>query len=206
MDIGITPARAGKTIMNGMTLSFRRDHPRSCGKDSSLPSGGDRRHGSPPLVRERQNDRTIQSENFRITPARAGKTTVIKAICITIGDHPRSCGKDGKTDSHDKKESGSPPLVRERLTTVHEERRPRRITPARAGKTENPARGSSAAQDHPRSCGKDSKVISHRARIMGSPPLVRERRRTPLRRYAPSGITPARAGKTWCVFVQTRCS
>ena len=29
---GITPARAGKTVMRTVLFFFRRDHPRSCGK------------------------------------------------------------------------------------------------------------------------------------------------------------------------------
>ena len=50
------------------------DHPRSCGKDVTAIWGAAVGWGSPPLVRERQKSRCDRHGQFRITPARAGKT------------------------------------------------------------------------------------------------------------------------------------
>ena len=53
--VGITPARAGKTAQYRSPRASRRDHPRSCGKDTSTWSKRGQHIGSPPLVRERPN-------------------------------------------------------------------------------------------------------------------------------------------------------
>ena len=52
---GITPARAGKTLMMSISVLRLQDHPRSCGKDLA------------------SNRRIVQIRG--ITPARAGKTS-----------------------------------------------------------------------------------------------------------------------------------
>ena len=92
-----------------------------------------------------------------------------------------------------------------------------RITPARAGKTRPACHRHERRQDHPRSCGKD--VPSHSTSRpqdgsprscgkdifqlywislnLGSPPLVRERPYVTDNLSVHTGITPARAGKTW---------
>ena len=50
---GITPARAGKTILIHRSYLPHQDHPRSCGKDATSHSRNPLLGGSPPLVRER---------------------------------------------------------------------------------------------------------------------------------------------------------
>ena len=76
VGLGITPARAGKTVRRPGRPAKRRDHPRSCGKDGSRSSSVRPRKGSPPLVRERQLQLTNLNREVGITPARAGKTTL----------------------------------------------------------------------------------------------------------------------------------
>ena len=71
---GITPARAGKTIIQGEMTLFDRDHPRSRGKDFKVFSPSSDELGSPPLARERLRPRPIAPVVVGITPARAGKT------------------------------------------------------------------------------------------------------------------------------------
>ena len=74
LPLGITPARAGKTVRLKEWRPDRWDHPRPCGKD--FPTGEDKAHntGSPPPVRERRVPiRPVHVESG-ITPARAGKT------------------------------------------------------------------------------------------------------------------------------------
>ena len=73
---GITPARAGKTKRGNIVLQHRRDHPRSCGKDSFHGPADIVCRGSPPLVRERHRLSVRSISKSRITPARAGKTLI----------------------------------------------------------------------------------------------------------------------------------
>ena len=134
-DLGITPARAGKTMSQFEYEERREDHPRSCGKDFGLAAQGPGCPGSPPLVRERRYNTVASFTKFRITPARAGKTSVLHKNHLSNQDHPRSCGKDLPNLSVKLLKPGSPPLVRERPGAYWVGETERRITPARAGKT-----------------------------------------------------------------------
>ena len=51
-------------------------------------------------------------------------------------------------------------------------------------------------EDHPRVCGKNFSLSQHGALGQGSPPRVREKRSAAVICIAPTGITPACAGKT----------
>ena len=112
--------------------------------------------GSPPLVRERLSAGKASRRFSRITPARAGKTSILEPTWFRLGDHPRSCGKDMMSKSVIDTDMGSPPLVRERRKSNRADGREPRITPARAGKTETMSSSTVPGRDHPRSCGKDS--------------------------------------------------
>ena len=92
--------------------------------------------------------------------------------------------------------SGSPPLVRERLSAHIQIPTNLRITPARAGKTLRLESLHVIGGDHPRSCGKDRNSASVSFSVWGSPPLVRERLVSIVMARLHVGITPARAGKT----------
>ena len=131
----ITPARAGKTPAVIPGRRPRRDHPRSCGKDSQYDRSRMSIRGSPPLVRERQSCKNGLTMPFRITPARAGKTLRRYRLHRSLRDHPRSCGKDRLVRPGLCPEKGSPPLVRERRRESIGYVDLLRITPARAGKT-----------------------------------------------------------------------
>ncbi len=90
----ITPARAGKTAYTTDRIAMRRDHPRSCGKDTVQIENIASPLGSPPLVRERLADVAYSCIAGGITPARAGKTQCGGPGGYLSQDHPRSCGKD----------------------------------------------------------------------------------------------------------------
>ena len=156
---------------------------------------------SPPLVRERQVLQFRSLFSVGITPAHVGKTSPKPRIRISAGDHPRSCGKDKTSNPRKRINGGSPPLVRERQGTTLNRLAHIRITPARAGKTAGDRAVSTACRDHPRSCGKDSTGAGLSRPPSGSPPLVRER----LTRIGVlpdrNGITPARAGKTYPLYI-----
>ena len=152
-----------------------RDHPRSCGKDEFDYDALRDMQGSPPLVRERLATSSGATIRRRITPARAGKTSMNTSWKTRSRDHPRSCGKDDLRCFLFSFCGGSPPLVRERLDHQGPQRLDAGITPARAGKTTLVLLRLCKKLDHPRSCGKDHKLPGTLCVLPGSPPLVRER-------------------------------
>ena len=93
--IGITPACAGKTCVEHLDHARLQDHPRVCGKNIANAMMFDGKPGSPPRVREKHLCLVIGIALFRITPACAGKTPLIKALRMRSWDHPRVCGKNG---------------------------------------------------------------------------------------------------------------
>ena len=72
--MGITPARAGRTLFLHFSGSGNRDHPRSRGKDIAAILSEFLIVGSPPLAREGLQwlERILMA--IGITPARAGRT------------------------------------------------------------------------------------------------------------------------------------
>ena len=90
---------------------------------------------------------------YRITPAYAGKSTVIPKIEDGIEDHPRLCGE--KFPNSAKKFTDS------------------RITPAYAGKSISVPGGNGELEDHPRLCGEKSFSVELVSSGMGSPPPMR---------------------------------
>ena len=74
-DIGITPARAGRTFVYRQPTLQNEDHPRLRGKDKTSFANVVKWLGSPPLAREGQPAPVLKFTLGGITPARAGRTT-----------------------------------------------------------------------------------------------------------------------------------
>ena len=139
---------------------------------------------------------TISIVSRGITPACAGKTLTTLQKLVTMGDHPRVCGKDLILLFHYLHELGSPPRVRERPSSRFQAISSAGITPACAGKTFVSFCPATVPRDHPRVCGKDGYYEDKKRAYEGSPPRVRERRAVSANCDLTSGITPACAGKT----------
>ena len=91
----ITPACAGKTPFRRKRRRFLADHPRMRGEDLELVREVPCIPGSPPHARGRHpHVREVGGRPFRITPACAGKTSMIGTIGGIAGDHPRMRGED----------------------------------------------------------------------------------------------------------------
>ena len=131
-----------------------------------------------------------------ITPARAGKTSIDRKNPQKNSDHPRACGENTMTRNSLAKATGSPPRVRGKPRQMEALRFHPRITPARAGKTQEILRSSIASADHPRACGENIGPIFLDAQKKGSPPRVRGKLAYIPRDARRHRITPARAGKT----------
>ena len=134
--IGITPARAGKSVSALATQVAKKDHPRACGEKSNIFQSMLNRLGSPPRVRGKEivvHDETIR---IGITPARAGKSDLYLRFSLAFGDHPRACGEKYGLEGRQIIRPGSPPRVRGKGHQSPHGRVPQGITPARAGKSE----------------------------------------------------------------------
>ena len=112
---GITPACAGKTPPYGFVGTVTRDHPRVCGKNRVFNNCVFVVMGSPPRVREKPVTKAKQYASTGITPACAGKTISSKLAKSWSWDHPRVCGKNWESDPNNRRGTGSPPRVREKL-------------------------------------------------------------------------------------------
>ena len=96
---------------------------------------------------------------------------------------------------------GSPPRVRGKPLYTSTRSELSRITPACAGKTKFYPHQKKEEQDHPRVCGENLNPFTHSSAVVGSPPRVRGK--LALRGWRPlrAGITPACAGKTYCLIL-----
>ena len=174
--IRITPACAGKTRRAGMDTRPIADHPRMRGEDDDRALRRRRHVGSPPHARGRHVLYVIFDDNYRITPACAGKTRFGDVPHGERQDHPRMRGEDPYFVGWVLLQSGSPPHARGRLGSEALADFKGRITPACAGKT----------------------AVSYVAGASpeGSPPHARGRRFRNYEIMFDFGITPACAGKT----------
>ena len=131
----ITPARAGKTVPELLARRVIEDHPRACGENVNKVAENFYLVGSPPRVRGKLDIVHNAVGGDGITPARAGKTSLIVPSMSRDMDHPRACGENRRRSRAFRLRRGSPPRVRGKL--VHDLRVANDvgITPARAGKT-----------------------------------------------------------------------
>ena len=110
----ITPAYAGKSVVQNFFIPFRQDHPRLCGEKWNVVNVFFVVTGSPPPMRGKGRRIRKRTCTPRITPAYAGKRF--------------------QQDTCDSAVRGSPPPMRGKGSTVLRKAGFRGITPAYAGK------------------------------------------------------------------------
>ena len=138
-SVGITPACAGKRLIQARHAVKRQDHPRVCGEKSSPFNLFMTLWGSPPRMRGKVQPVQLVHDALGITPAYAGKRGIRLAV--------------------DSKTIGSPPHVRGKECVNSARKLPVGITPACAGKRAILFRLLSLPRDHPRMCGEKTKKI-----------------------------------------------
>ena len=111
-------------------------------------------------------------------------------------DHPRACGENVNGGNIMPKYYGSPPRVRGKPRLLLRLVGHTRITPARAGKTNDLFYRPGMVEDHPRACGENPSRSLGISAHSGSPPRVRGKQTDQMPALRRIGITPARAGKT----------
>ena len=92
------------------------------------------RPGSPPHVRGKGGDGNDRGLHARITPAYAGKSSMLTKYCRATQDHPRVCGEKEARQWPKEQVWGSPPRMRGKAARLRLFSLFLGITPAYAGK------------------------------------------------------------------------
>ena len=135
LDVGITPAYAGKSPPAKRKNPAIWDHPRVCGEKIPSSLNWPMFLGSPPRVRGKAAVRGWLRATEGITPACAGKRCRPEYRNGGNQDHPRVCGEKGKWAQSQTISAGSPPRVRGKVDAATLTLKARGITPACAGKS-----------------------------------------------------------------------
>ena len=175
-DLGLIPARAGKTVGASRARRSARAHPRSRGENSGSFCVQLKTPGSSPLARGKRQHPKNRAWSGGLIPARAGKTRCVIHRVHLRAAHPRSRGENSYT--------------------AHRPIFAAWLIPARAGKTSERRGKGNEPWAHPRSRGENEAgaAVAHYTR--GSSPLARGKRPRGDRRRRREGLIPARAGKT----------
>ena len=131
---GITPAYAGKSVLLVFQSAVNRDHPRICGEKLPRTLRPSPRKGSPPHMRGKVNEKKANGFDIRITPAYAGKSTLLCFPAEPGWDHPRICGEKSLSGTDTGRKEGSPPHMRGKVMSGLAVGVRLGITPAYAGK------------------------------------------------------------------------
>ena len=108
----ITPAHAGKSPPPLGWADGAQDHPRPCGEKEPSTEYLANAAGSPPPMRGKAKYKREDCQQYRITPAHAGKRRTIYAVGTGAGDHPRPCGEKYRRCPLISCIIGSPPPMR----------------------------------------------------------------------------------------------
>ena len=147
-------------------------------------------------MRGKASDTRIRTVGYRITPAHAGKSVAVSPTSSVSGDHPRACGEKALAWFQRRKEMGSPPRMRGKVTPEALTTFLWGITPAHAGKS-HPLRSLlRLLRDHPRACGEKEFQVRSDVEQKGSPPRMRGKVSIGPHLLSVGRITPAHAGKS----------
>ena len=112
VQLGITPAYAGKRDIPPPGSTAPGDHPRVCGEKSVMTCFCCFLPGSPPRVRGKVRLHGSAVHKLGITPACAGKSSAARRARQPSRDHPRVCGEKTEYRALVTAHQGSPPRVR----------------------------------------------------------------------------------------------
>ena len=175
LDVRITPAYAGKRLLEQLPPQLVQDHPRICGEKTA----------------SEEYEQGVE----RITPAYAGKRKNLLDGGNDSWDHPRICGEKLVWLRFLRPFRGSPPHMRGKVDAMPILALPIGITPAYAGKSVYQEFRRARLWDHPRICGEKKETTMNTYEITGSPPHMRGKESQHVVDGAVAGITPAYAGK-----------
>ena len=93
LELGITPAYAGKRQSQNDSRPLAEDHPRVCGEKFIAAPFTSGVLGSPPRMRGKALPFLLCPVSGGITPAYAGKRVLPQLRPPALWDHPRVCGE-----------------------------------------------------------------------------------------------------------------
>ena len=131
----ITPACAGKRTCTATRRCGNGNHPRVCGEKFTVRFTRMVLPGSPPRMRGKDGVNDSAQAVTGITPAYAGKRTLVGECPKPLWDHPRVCGEKNNTAKTYSNMEGSPPRMRGKGQAACEVVVEFWITPACAGKS-----------------------------------------------------------------------
>ena len=156
----------------------------------------DRREGSSPRVRGKQDLFGNAWNTVGLIPACAGKTGSISVRTAAPRAHPRVCGENPAAEAMENLVTGSSPRVRGKRAASRVAKPVRGLIPACAGKTARNVIEEMNSGAHPRVCGENRVGRATRPGLPGSSPRVRGKLSRSRSITLLLGLIPACAGKT----------
>ena len=192
----ITPAHAGKSWFAHSSRSVSRDHPRACGEKGRHEPQRLGHQGSPPRMRGKVDALCLDLLQQGITPAHAGKRSGQAVHAYAARDHPRACGEKRLQLMIAALQLGSPPRMRGKASSSSFKVCSAGSPPRMRGKVRSSSSIPRFSWDHPRACGEKTLGVTRKTVYNGSPPRMRGKDCIECVEEAPTGITPAHAGKS----------
>ena len=152
--------------------------------------------GSSPRMRGKQTSCNQPLFYLRLIPAYAGKTDCAVGVRPGNGAHPRVCGENTGIIGVAQVVPGSSPRMRGKQSSHDRNHRVVGLIPAYAGKTIHVHWPRARTPAHPRVCGENLVIPTHRKAHAGSSPRMRGKPDWRGETAAPVGLIPAYAGKT----------
>ena len=134
-QVGLIPARAGKTCPKTTPRSGRPAHPRAGGENVPPLTGISILFGSSPRGRGKLQHRRVGHDGRGLIPARAGKTRITTRRTCAPTAHPRAGGENLVEPPRCAAAGGSSPRGRGKHPVRAHAGTDRGLIPARAGKT-----------------------------------------------------------------------
>ena len=154
------------------------------------------RTGSSPRGRGKLQRVAVVVDPLGLIPARAGKTATCQRSASRGGAHPRAGGENAEGWEAGGAISGSSPRGRGKHRRRIRMEAPRRLIPARAGKTRAGTTANPSGSAHPRAGGENVSSMTRTLFASGSSPRGRGKRSRALQMETRPRLIPARAGKT----------
>ena len=216
MDIGNTPAGAGKTLPSRTSRQYFKKHPRGRGENKLELRGSRAAPETPPRARGKHRYFCFTFFFQGNTPAGAGKTSGGGGSSGDDEKHPRGRGENptaiapvqeivkhprGRGENLERRRSvcrgvETPPRARGKPGGLGKARVLFGNTPAGAGKTKSILQALFALWKHPRGRGENASAEITSAKSLETPPRARGKPPTGAALMRVSGNTPAGAGKT----------
>ena len=174
---GLIPACAGKTLVSQIVAAPAKAHPRVCGENRTTGHSFTGDSGSSPRVRGKLHITGLVVQSRRLIPACAGKTVGLTTNYYLHQAHPRVCGENKNIARGFGSMKGSSPRVRGKRPPDARELTSHGLIPACAGKTSPLRTLMRGMRAHPRVCGENLHAVQRPARVQGSSPRVRGKRR-----------------------------